>query len=108
MATKVRYKITKLTCHIQFVVKYLITVIHCLVQNDFGNTALVAAVVKGHLHIAEILVKNGANVNYRNKVIPNNKHIGAADMDLTNIWCDGNHKSGNFRYKTIFAVNDSY
>ena len=23
---------------------------------------------KGHLHIAEILVKNGADVNYRNKV----------------------------------------
>ena len=26
------------------------------------------AVNKGHLHIAEILVKNGADVNYRNKV----------------------------------------
>ena len=23
---------------------------------------------KGHLHVAEILVKNGADVNYRNKV----------------------------------------
>ena len=85
MATKVRYKITKFTRHIQYVVKYLITVIHCLVQDDFGSTALVAAVDKGHLHIAEILVKNGANVNHRNKVIPDNKHIGAADMGLTNI-----------------------
>ena len=27
-----------------------------------------AAVDKGHLHIAEILVKNGTDVNYRNKV----------------------------------------
>ena len=85
MVTKVRYKITKFTRHIQFVVKYLIIVIHCLVQNDYGDTALVAAVNKGHLHIAEILVKNGANVNYRNKVIPDNKHIGAAGMGLTNI-----------------------
>ena len=39
-----------------------------LVQNDFGETALVTAVVKGHLHVAEILVENGADVNYRNKV----------------------------------------
>ena len=85
MATKARYKITKLTRHIQFAVKYLITVTHCLVQNDFGNTALVVAVDEGHLHIAEILVKNGANVNYRNKVIPDNKHIDVVDMGLTNI-----------------------
>ena len=42
--------------------------IHCLLQNDFGNTALVTAVNRGHVHVAEILVKNGANVNYRNKV----------------------------------------
>ena len=33
-----------------------------------GDTALAASVVKGHLHVAEILVKNGADVNYRNKV----------------------------------------
>ena len=26
------------------------------------------AVDKGHLHVAEILVENGADVNYRNKV----------------------------------------
>ena len=38
------------------------------VQDDFGETALVAAVGQGHLHVAETLVKNGANVNYRNKV----------------------------------------
>ena len=36
-------------------------------QDDFGNTALVAAVNEGHLHVAEVLVKNGAYVNYRNK-----------------------------------------
>ena len=39
-----------------------------LVQDDFGDTALLAAVNEGHLHVAEILVKNGADVNYRNKV----------------------------------------
>ena len=37
-------------------------------QDDFGDTALVAAVTEAHLHVAEILVKNGADVNYRNKV----------------------------------------
>ena len=46
----------------------LATVFHYLVQTDFGNTALVAAVDEGYLHVAEILVKNGADVNYRNKV----------------------------------------
>ena len=39
-----------------------------IIQNDFGETALVVAVRQGHLHIAEILVKNGADVNYRNRV----------------------------------------
>ena len=39
-------------------------------QDEFGDTALVAAVNKGHLHIAEILVKNRADLNYRNKVRP--------------------------------------
>ena len=39
-----------------------------LVQNDFGETALVTAVVKGHVHVTEILVRNGADVNCRNKV----------------------------------------
>ena len=29
---------------------------------------MVTAVNKGHLHVAEILVKYGADVNYRNKV----------------------------------------
>ena len=37
-------------------------------KDDFGDTALVAAVDEGHLHVAEILVKNGADMNYRNKV----------------------------------------
>ena len=40
----------------------------CLIQNDFGDTALVGAVDKGHLHVAEILVKNRADMNYRNKM----------------------------------------
>ena len=38
------------------------------VQDDFKDTALVTAVGQGHLHVAEILVENGADVNYRNKV----------------------------------------
>ena len=38
------------------------------VQDDFGETALVTAVNNGHLHVAEILVENGADGNYRNKV----------------------------------------
>ena len=48
----------------------LAIVFPCLayVQDDFRETALVTAVDKGHLHVAEILVKNGADVNYRNKV----------------------------------------
>ena len=37
-------------------------------QDDVSETALVAAVNKGHTHIIDILVKNGANVNYRTKV----------------------------------------
>ena len=37
-------------------------------QDDFGDTALVTAVYEGHFHVAEILVKNKADVNYRNKV----------------------------------------
>ena len=46
----------------------LAIVFHCPVQDDFGETALAAAVRKGHLHVAEILVKNGADVNYRDNV----------------------------------------
>ena len=42
----------------------------CLIQNDFGDTALVTAVDKGYTEIVEILVKAGANVNFRNKVRP--------------------------------------
>ena len=41
-----------------------------LLQDDIGDTALMAAVNKGHLHIVEILVNHGANVNHRNKVRP--------------------------------------
>ena len=48
----------------------LVIVFPCLAyaQDNIGETALVAAVGQGHLHVAEILVKNGADVNYRNKV----------------------------------------
>ena len=39
-----------------------------IIQDDIGDTALAAAVFNGHLHVTEILVKNGTDVNYRNKV----------------------------------------
>ena len=39
-------------------------------QNDFGNTPLMAAVQEGHTLIVENLVKNQANVNFQNKVTP--------------------------------------
>ena len=66
MATKVRYIII---FYGKIIIAELATIFHCLVQDEFRETALVTAVNSGHLHIAEILVKNGADVNYRNKVI---------------------------------------
>ena len=36
-------------------------------QDDFGETALVAAVRQGHTHITDILVKNGANIKLPNQ-----------------------------------------
>ena len=61
---------TKLTHHRNFSVEELVIIFPCLayVQHDFRETALVAAVGQGHLHVTEILVENGADVNYRNKV----------------------------------------
>ena len=51
--------------------KSLLWSVYCLLlQNDFGITALVPAVVQGHTEIVEILVKAGANVNFRTKVRP--------------------------------------
>ena len=51
--------------------KSLLWSVYCLLlQDDFGATALVAAVDEGHIEIVEILVKAGANVNFRNKVRP--------------------------------------
>ena len=43
-------------------------VILCLLQSAIQETALVTAVGRGHLHIIETLVQNGASVNYRTKV----------------------------------------
>ena len=39
-----------------------------LMQNEYGNTALHAASVKGHINIARFLVEKGATVNSLNKV----------------------------------------
>ena len=40
----------------------------CLFQTDSGETALVAAIGKGNIQIVDVLVKNGANINYQTKV----------------------------------------
>ena len=46
----------------------LATVFYCFIQDDVGDTALVMAVIKGHLHVAyKILMKNGADVNWLQK-----------------------------------------
>ena len=41
-----------------------------IMQDNLGDTPLMAAIHQGHTHIVEILVKHGANVNHRNKVRP--------------------------------------
>ena len=40
----------------------------CLTQDDFGETAVIAAVRQGHCEVVDILLRHGANVNLRNKV----------------------------------------
>ena len=37
-------------------------------QDEFGETALIAAINKGHTDVVENLINAGANVNYRTKV----------------------------------------
>ena len=39
-----------------------------LMQNKFGNTALIKASANGHLETAKLLVHRGAVVNYQRKV----------------------------------------
>ena len=39
-----------------------------LMQNEFGNTALIAAVEQGHISTAALLLDHGADVNKQNKV----------------------------------------
>ena len=40
----------------------------CTIQNEWGNTALIAACQWGHADTARILIEKGADVVYRNKV----------------------------------------
>ena len=47
---------------------FVLVVVSCFLQDEFAKTALSVACYKGHTIIADILVKNGANVNYRDKV----------------------------------------
>ena len=47
---------------------FVFVVVSCFLQNEFAWTALSVACDKGHTIIADILVRNGANVNYRDKV----------------------------------------
>ena len=39
-----------------------------LMQNELGDTALIAAVNQGHLSTAALLLDHGADVNKQNKV----------------------------------------
>ena len=39
-----------------------------LMQNEFGGTALIAAVDQGHISTAALLLVHGADVNKQNKV----------------------------------------
>ena len=39
-----------------------------LMQDEFGNTALIAASQEGHLSTAALLLDHGADVNKQNKV----------------------------------------
>ena len=39
-----------------------------LMQNEFGDTALIAASEQGHIKCATVLLKHGADVNYQRKV----------------------------------------
>ena len=39
-----------------------------LLQNEFGSTPLYAACLVGHLDVATVLVQNGADVNFENRV----------------------------------------
>jgi ankyrin repeat protein len=39
-----------------------------LMQNEFGDTALIAAAQEGHIQCAIILLKYRADINYLNKV----------------------------------------
>ena len=39
-----------------------------LMQDKFGDTALIAASQEGHIKCATVLLKHGANVNYQRKV----------------------------------------
>ena len=37
-------------------------------QNEFGDTALMAASKRGHIECATVLLEHRANANYQNKV----------------------------------------
>ena len=44
------------------------TVIIIIIQNEWGDTALIEACGKGYMMIAALLIEKGAIVNYQNKV----------------------------------------
>ena len=75
MAAKVRPILHNFKKPVLKVYAWSVYVLFCIVsQDDFGETALIAAIGRGNLHIVAILVKNGANVNYRTKVRGSTDH----------------------------------
>lgn len=49
-------------------IEHLLSFSNCAIDSidDTHNTPLILATLKGNLHIVELLVKNGANINTKN------------------------------------------
>ena len=54
------------TCFCVLFIKFV--ALSKLMQNKFGNTALITACEQGNIECATVLLKHRANVNYQNKV----------------------------------------
>ena len=75
-----------------------------------GDTALITAVNQGHLHVAEILVKNGANVNYRDIVralIPVTQ-VCIMSPCSDKAWCMVNQWDGQNKQHIMLVIADMH